>query len=250
MQKSIFSELNPNISVSCVTLGFSNDEIKVLVNVANAKKKKTASTEFSLPESLIQSDEALKECAKRILSDFTNPDKVYFEQLYTFGGLDRVKKHDDEWLRLLGLHTDERVISVTYFALLKPDLFVSEQSLFDKHTEWISISELPHLAFDQNKIVEKAVSELKKRLKFEALGIELLPEKFTLNKLQILYEKILNIEFDKRNFRRKILNSGLFVTTGERQNDVTHKPAEYYKVDKAKYELLRKGEFDLSFVNF
>lgn len=249
MQKSIFSELNPNISVSCVTLGFSNNEIKVLVNVANTKKKKTSSTEFSLPESLIQNEESLKDCAKRILSDFTNPEKVYFEQLYTFGGVNRIKKHDDEWLRLMGLHSDERIISVTYFALLKPDLFVSEQSLFDKHTEWISISDLPHLAFDQNKIVEKAVIELKKRLKFEALGIELLPDKFTMTKLQTLYEKILNVEFDKRNFRRKILNSGLFKNTYEKQADVNHKPAEFYTIDKEKYDLLRKGDFDLTFIN-
>ena len=63
MQKSIFSELNPNISVTCVTIGFANDEIKVLVNVANAKKKKSTSSEYSLLESLIQSDEELNECA-------------------------------------------------------------------------------------------------------------------------------------------------------------------------------------------
>lgn len=248
MQKTIFSELNPNISVSCVTLGFAQNELKVLVNINDAKKSKNAG--FALPESIVQNEENIKDTAKRILKDFTNPDKVYFEQLFTFGKTDRCKKHDFEWMRSLGLQADERLITITYFALLKPDLFVSEQSLFDKKTEWIPFNKLPKLAFDQNEIVEKAIMVLRRRLKFEALGIEMLQEKFTLGELQALYETVLGIEFDKRNFRRKILNSGLFQNTFKKQTGVTHKPAELFTINKEKYEQLRGGKFDLAFINF
>ncbi|HBF88937.1 MAG TPA: NUDIX hydrolase [Bacteroidales bacterium] len=250
MQKTIFSELNPNISVNCVTLGFAQNELKVLVNINEVKKGKNVSSVYALPESLIRHEESLKDSAKRILKDFTNPDKVYFEQLYTFGKVDRNKKHDIEWMRLLGLHADERLISVTYFALLKPDLFVSEQTLFDKKTEWIPFNKLPKLAFDHNDIVEKALLTLKRKLKFEALGIELLPDNFTLSELQALYETVLDTSFDKRNFRRKILNSGLFENTFKKQTAVTHKPAELFTINKEKYDLLRSGKFDLAFINF
>ena len=79
---------------------------------------------------------------------------------------------------------------------------------------------------------------MKKKIKYEPIGFELLPAKFTLSQLQKLYEAIWNVKFDKPNFRRKILHMNILIKLDEKKNGVNHKNPTLYKFDKARYNLL------------
>ena len=69
------------------------------------------------------------------------------------------------------------------------------------------------------------------------IAFELLPRKFTISELQRLFEAVLGIEMDNRNFRKKMFSSGFLAPTGEKQKGVAHKPAEYFTFDKCgKYQ--------------
>jgi hypothetical protein len=99
----------------------------------------------------------------------------------------------------------------------------------------VKIKDVPQLGFDHNIILEKALDYLKHKIYIEPIGYELLPEKFTLAQLQKLYEAILDDQFDKRNFRRKILRTSFIVPLNEKQTGVAHKPAGLYKFDKSRF---------------
>ena len=99
---------------------------------------------------------------------------------------------------------------------------------FSEETAWVPIHEVPELAFDHNEIYEQALAALKERVQMQPIGFELLPEKFTMGQLQSLYETILERDLDKRNFRRKMINSGVISPLTEKQIGVSNKPARYY----------------------
>lgn len=108
--------------------------------------------------------------------------------------------------------------------------------------DWIPLSKVPRLAFDHNEIIKKAVEVLQTKVRRHPIGFELLPEKFTLTQLQTLYESVLGMEFDKRNFRKKILGMNLIIKLNERQSGVAHRAATFFKFDKVRYkELQSKG---------
>lgn len=114
-------------------------------------------------------------------------------------------------------------------------------------TQWFNINELPELAFDHELIINKAIKVLRKKVKTEVLGFELLPEKFTLMELQKLYECLLGDRFDKPNFRKIILGMKILKLLNEIQTNVAHRPAKLFQFDKSQYEMLQKEgfEFDL-----
>src|SRR5436190_239035 len=88
--------------------------------------------------------------------------------------------------------------------------------------------------------VDDAARRLKGKVRYEPIGFELLPPKFTLSQLQRLYETVLERSLDKRNFRKKILSMGVLVETDEIQQDVAHRAARLYRFDEDKYRRLRK----------
>ena len=104
--------------------------------------------------------------------------------------------------------------------------------------------ELPTLAFDHGKIIETALLRLKNKVRYEPIGFELLPEKFTLSQLQHLYETVLETQLDKRNFRKKILGMDLLIETNEIEKDVAHRAARLYRFDETKYRRLKKKGFN------
>jgi 8-oxo-dGTP diphosphatase len=103
---------------------------------------------------------------------------------------------------------------------------------------------LSHLAFDHEKIVEVALKRLKAKVRYEPIGFELLPEKFTLGELQRLYEVVLEQTLDKRNFRKKITGMELLTPLDEYQRDVAHRAAQYYRFNRQRYEQLKKRGFN------
>ena len=236
--------LNPNVSVDCVVFGFDLNGLQVLL-IERDNPDNTEGKNFLLPGDLIRNDENLDEGAKRVLQELTGLDKVFLEQFAAFGDPMRVKRENDlEWLRKVRKDPDARVITVGYLSLIKPENFKPEASSFARKAEWINVKDVPELAFDHIDILNKALDVLKSSMRNRPIGFELLPKKFTLGQLQVLYETVLGLEIDKRNFRRKILNLNFLVPLDEKQKGVSHKPAKLYRFDQDAYDRSASLTFD------
>lgn len=219
----------PNLTADCVVFGFSPDDedLKVILIQRNLNPFKG---KWALPGGFVRMKETLDEAALRELKEETGIEKVYLEQLYTFSDMDRDPR--------------ERIITVAYYALVKLEGHNIKATADADKAAWFSVDDLPELAFDHEKIVEAALERLKGKVRYEPIGFELLPKKFTLSQLQKLYETVLEQKLDKRNFRKKILNMDLLIALDEVQEDVAHRAARLYKFDEKKYTQLRKKGFN------
>lgn len=168
---------------------------------------------YALPGGFVAEEESLDAAAVRELREETGVEKVYLEQLYTFGD----PKRDPRG----------RVITVAYYALAS-DTQVLRAGTDAADARWFPITELPSLAFDHRKIVEYAHQRIRNKLDYTSVGFELLPDKFTLTELQLVHEAILGENLDKRNFRRKIIQKGIAKPTKEWQR-TGRKPAQLYR---------------------
>lgn len=130
------------------------------------------------------------------------------------------------WLNeYYGVHTG-RVVTVGYYALVKLNEALIASAAAE-HAQWVGVERVTRLAMDHKQIMARALETLGRQLMVEPIAFELLPRKFTLRQLQVLYEAILGIEIDNRNFRKKVLSSGYLRETGEREKHVAHKPAMF-----------------------
>lgn len=241
------SRLNPHVSVDCVIFGFGLEELKVLLierGLPDGQKPGPERT-MMLPGDLVQDDENLDQSGRRVLKALTKLENIFLEQFGAFGDPQRVRKTQDlAWLRSMREDPDARVITVGYYSLVRLDRFQPAPSHYARSAEWVSVSEVPDLAFDHNEILESALLQLKNKARVEPIGFELLPQKFTLGQLQKLYEAILGAPLDKRNFRRKIMSRGILEELDEKQTGVPHKPAKLYQFNAKQYEDLKGKSFD------
>ncbi|MBL0051574.1 MAG: NUDIX hydrolase [Bacteroidetes bacterium] len=220
MNRSI--DYHSTFSIDCVIFGFDEGDLKILL-IQRAEEVHIGS--LALPGNIARDDEDIDQGAARILNELTGLEEHHLEQLYTFGDVNR--------------HPFGRVITVAYFALLKiRKNKLKPKSAFASNALWIAVNQIPKLPFDHNKIIIKAMERLKNKIRYQPIGFELLPEKFTLSQLQNLYESILQVPLDKRNFRKKILGFGLLVELSEKQKGVSHRAANLFKFDKKRYEHL------------
>lgn len=171
---------------------------------------------WALPGGLVRDAESLDDAAARELAAQTGVGDVYLEQLYTFGRPDR--------------DPAARVVSVAYVALIPHgDRFPAAlRSPKYRQVAWYPVRRLPPLAYDHADIVRTAVDRLRAKLQYTNLVYTLLPAAFTLSELQAVYEAILARRLDRRNFRKKILSTGLLVPIG-RERRGAHRPAALYR---------------------
>jgi 8-oxo-dGTP diphosphatase len=215
----------PALATDCVIFGFDGGELKLLLL---KREKEPFENKWALPGGFVYMDETTEASAKRILLEKAGIKNVFIEQLYTFSKVDRDPR--------------ERIVSVTYFALVNKSQFNLVAGRDTIQAEWHTISALPELGFDHSEIVALAVERLKGKVQYQPIGFELLDEKFTLSQLQLLYEAILQTPIDKRNFRKKIIGMGLLKQLDEKEQNVPHKAAFYHSFDKKAYkELTKKG---------
>jgi 8-oxo-dGTP diphosphatase len=150
---------------------------------------------WAIPGGFINMEETLEEAAKRELQEETGLADLYLEQLYTFGDPGRDPRG--------------RTITVTYFAVVHSGAVNPRAADDAADVGWWSIYDLPPLAFDHDKILDYALTRLRYKLEYTAVGFGLLPDEFTLTELQTAYEIVLGVKLDKRNFRRKILGANV-----------------------------------------
>lgn len=215
------------LAVDCIIFGFDNEELKILLIKRDLEPRKG---EWSLMGGFLKQSEVLDEAANRILEHLTGINNVFMEQLYTFSKVDR--------------DPVERTLSVAYYALINLENHNAE--LIKKYSaQWFSISEIPELIFDHNKMVERAIRRLRYKTTKDPIGFELLPERFTMRQLQKLYEAILDEELDKRNFINKINSLGILVKLDEKDMNSSRKGSFLYSFDEEKYR--QKVEDGFSF---
>jgi 8-oxo-dGTP diphosphatase len=212
------------VAVDCIIFGFDQGDLKLLVVNRNFEPHKG---HWSLMGGFVEPSETLDESAKRVLLQLTGLSNIYMEQLRVFSAVDR--------------EPNERVLSVAYYALIRGSDYNKIKNR-PYSAQWFSIADLPNLIFDHNQMVQEALEKLKRKTRNQPIGFELLPHKFTLPQLQQLYEAIFQKVIDKRNFRKKLLATGLINRDMHASVSVGRKGTHVYSFDKNKYlELAAKG---------
>ena len=210
------------LAVDCIIFGFDGNKLKALLIKRNFDPGKN---HWSLMGGFIKREESVDDAAKRILLQLTGLKDIYMEQLTCFGDVNR--------------DPGGRVISLAYFALIKIN-GNSHASMEEHNAQWFELNNIPKLIFDHRNMIELAKKRLREKISNHPVGFELLPEKFTLQQLQNLYEAIYEISFDRRNFSRKILSLQIFKKLDEKEKASSKKGAYYYVFDKVKYKKLEK----------
>lgn len=216
------------LAVDCIIFGFDNEGLKILLIKRDFEPEKG---KLSLIGGFLKKEEVLNSAAIRILNSYTGLQDIYMEQLYAFSEVDR--------------DPVERTISVAYYALINIENH-NEELIQNYHAKWYSVSNIPKLIFDHDKMVVHAIRRLRYRTSIKPIGFELLPEKFTMLQLQKLYEAILSKELDKRNFISKINSLDILVKLEEKDMMSSRKGSYLYTFDKEKYEEKLLNDFVLN----
>ena len=209
------------LSIDCVIFGFDENKLKVLLIRSDMKK---FHSRWSLLGDLLSPNEDLDEAAYRILKQRTGMDDLFLEQLQAFGKVSR--------------HPGGRVVTVAYYSLI--NVMNHKLQILDNEIHWHDVAAVKDLAFDHQYIFETCLKKLQKRVQEHPLGFSLLPNKFSLRELQNLYEAILGIKLDRRNFRKKFFSMDFLVDLEEIETDVPHRPGKLYQFDYEKYEKNKK----------
>ncbi len=229
-----------HISVDCVIFGYNEEENKLEVLLIEQKEPSQNSShpyvpQFALPGDLVNEEESLEDAAARVLKELTHVEGLLLRQFYSFGDPLRVKQEKDiEWLKFYRSDPNARVITVSYYTLVRKEMIKPHAGSFAKNVVWRNIKRVPPLAFDHNQIVKKAIDDIKDRIYQNDIAQQLLPKKFTLRQLQNLYEVVLNTEFDKRNFVKRIKKEEELIPLDEKQKGVMHKPAQLFTFNMKK----------------
>ncbi len=215
------------VSVDAVVFGYTSKEgLSVLLIQRKIAPFKGM---WALPGGLIGDHESLEQAVERELKEETGISINYLEQLYSFGQPDRDPRN--------------RVISITYYGLVKPDAFELQANTDAADVAWSNIRSLPPLAFDHQQIIQVAHDRLKSKILYEPIGFELLDEKFAFSELEKLYMAVLDRPIDRRNFKKKISKFDFLENTKEKQAlEGAGRPGDLYRFNEAKYtEAKRKG---------
>lgn len=227
MKKSFYEgEPRHYVTVDCVVLGFKDDNLYLLLADRRFDPLKGKN---SLLAGFVKEDESIDDTVARVVKEYTGIEDIYMEQIGAYGDKNR--------------DIGDRVISIAYYALIDIQFFNNELCNIHK-IKWVEISEIDDLILDHDRMIADAIKQLRLKAATEPIGLSLLPEKFTLPQLLNLYEAIYQKEIDKRNFRRRFLNTGVLKKQKDKDMSNSKKGAFYYKFDKDKYtEFVEQGYF-------
>ncbi len=197
------------VSVDCVIFGYEEKQLKVLLIKSDLEE---FSGMYSLLGDLVRPDEDLDSASYRILKERTGLDDVYLRQVHTFGRIDR--------------HPSGRVVTTAYYALIN---YNSHKLKIDNELHWHTIKSIRKLAFDHKSILDSCLEHLRGEIMEQPVVYNLLPEKFSLRELQEIYEAILGVELDRRNFRKKIAIKDWLQDLNEMEDNVSHRPGKLYR---------------------
>ncbi|MGB3779963.1 MAG: NUDIX domain-containing protein [Tunicatimonas sp.] len=218
---------NIKLSVDAVVFGYTSAEGLSILLIKRTLEPFRG--RWALPGGLVQNDESLEQAVERELHEETGVSINYLEQLYSFGEPNRDPRN--------------RVVSIAYYGLMKPDTFRLSTSNEASQVDWFKVDQKPSLAFDHARIVDVATHRLRSKMQYEPIGFELLDKKFPFSELEKLYIAVLNRPIDRRNFKKKIMKFGfLEETTLKQQLSGAGRPGNLYRFNEEKYfKLKREG---------
>lgn len=177
-----------------------------------------------LPGGLVKPNETIDEAVKRHMLAKVGIQNVYFEQLYTFGDVDRDPRG--------------RVVSVAYMVLIPHRSFEPKTNADYQAIDWLPVGKLPSLGYDHRQIIQTATDRLKAKLEYTNIVYSLLAPEFTLSQMQKIYESILEKKIDKRNFRKKILQTKLLQKVSKKTIGDAHRPAQLFRFKSRKPQII------------
>lgn len=205
------------LAVDCIIFGFDGENLKILLIKRGFQPEKG---NWSLMGGFVQQNESVDQASNRILKQLTGLAGVYLEQLHTFGDTQR--------------DPIERTVSTAYFALIDIHKYETQLSN-DYHAEWFPLKQIPKLIFDQQEMVETAKRRIRYKAALHPILFELLPSRFTIPQLQILYESVFNTTIDKRNFSKRVLATGLLIKLTDKDKAGSKRGAFYYQLNMKNY---------------
>jgi 8-oxo-dGTP diphosphatase len=210
------------VAVDAVVFSIINEDLKVLLIKRN---KAPFKGKLALPGGLLEPNEALEEAVKRELAEETNVSHVFLHQFGAYGDINRDPRG--------------RIVSIAFIALVSP-----EQKLIStkdaRAAEWHPIDDLQDMAFDHRKVIEDSLEELKFEMQTTNIANQILSKEFTLSELQHLYEIVLKIPLDKRNFRRRIKEMDILKKISGARLEGAHRPAQLYSFKEREYRPLKE----------
>jgi len=214
------------VATDCIIFGFDAGKLKLLIF---KRRVKPFMGKWSLIGSFVNIDEDVDEAAKRVLAEITGLKNVFMEELKAYGKADR--------------DPGFRCISIGQYALIRIEDY--DKKLIEIHgAHWYELDEIPNLVLDHNQMVQDALGRLRRKARYQPIGFELLPEKFTIPQLQQLYEAIYQIELDARNFRKKVLSYNVLIKLEEKDKSSSKRGAFLYKFDDVNYQKLHKSGYN------
>jgi len=212
------------VAVDCIIFGFDSEKLKLLLFKRRVEPLKG---DWSLIGAFVDPELALKDAAKKVLFDYTGLTDIYLDEMKTYSAVDR--------------DPGGRVISVSYKSLIRINEFdIENVKKYD--ARWFDLDDIPELILDHGKMVEDAIEKLRRKSRYEPIAFELLPKKFTIPQLQILYERIYQKKLDDRNFRKKVLSFDILTKTEEKDKSGSKKGAFLYVFNREKFSaFIAKG---------
>lgn len=198
--------------------------------VVTRRRRKPAG--WVLPGAFVGVDEHTDDTARRVLAEKVGLAGVpSFLAIRPFGDPSRDERR--------------RVITLPHVALVDLDRLGSEASmasdvrvatvrLDERADPQVLVEEAPvSLRFDHDAIVAAAVRELQRRVRSldPEVHAQLLPDRFTFRRLWEVHQAVLGQRVDLNSFRRRVRATGAVTATGERQQDVSHRPAQLHRFE-------------------
>lgn len=172
---------------------------------------------WSLVGGALYNNEDLIEGAKREIYEKTGIDDIDIYLSNVFGDRER--------------STGMRMIAIAYFGVINSNRAreLNNKVEHHKNLEWFPIDSIPEMAYDHKDQLLESLECLKEKISYTSIMKALFPNGFTIPELQKAYETILDKSFDRRNFRKKLLSSGLVEETNLTTKFEGNKPANVYK---------------------
>ncbi|MCP9236186.1 NUDIX domain-containing protein [Lewinella sp. JB7] len=235
------SEYIKQLSIDCVVFGYRDGKLYVLVPELIFR-----GNYYGLPGGFIRQSESIDDAARRILEGRTGITNIYLEQFRVFGGTERNNRKALE--RLLALNTEgdggidwmrnnlhwlgERFVSIGYYALVDMHMVMPVKTKIDASVNWYPLDELPPMIMDHGEIIGEALRSLRRDLDEKLIAFNLLPEKFTMKELRLLYEAVYDRPFARNNFQKKILDLGVLERLEKKYTGASNRAPYLYRFQR------------------
>lgn len=233
-----------SVSVDCVILGFDGKSLQMLLMSRQGKETNSDYNDFKFPGSIIYADEDLDMAAERAVRDITGLKNIKLRQFRSFGLPNRTSSpRDTRWLENATRQKVGRIVTVGYITLIKMS---RKLGTFSKEydVKWFDVTDSSvKLAFDHTLILAEALMEIRRQVSYNpAIIFDLLPKKFTARELRMAYSTLFNKHYDVRNFYKKFIeNEKYIIDLDEKERNVTHRAARYFRFDRKAYMKMHGG---------